>query len=301
MIRRPGVVPVLEIGGSHVTAAAVDLDAAQVVEATRRRRPLRPDTDAASFLAAVAETAAGLAAAFPGAVWGVAVPGPFDYATGVARYHGVGKFEALDGLALGDELAGLVRPAGLRFLNDATAFALGAWHMDGSRPGRLAAVTLGTGVGSAFLDEGAEVTCGPLVPPGGRMDLLTVDGAPLEERVSTRAIAERYRARTGHAVDGVRPVAERAAQGDAVAAGILDAAFRALGTALAPWLVAFRPGTLVVGGSMTAAWSLLGPPLLAALAEHTPALGALHVRVHRDGQTPALLGAAVHAVRTSSG
>ncbi|PNG93493.1 ROK family protein [Streptomyces malaysiensis] len=373
----PSVVPVLEVGGSHVTAAAVDLDRARIADGTRRRLPLTPGIGPEDFLATLAEAANGVLAvgalgtrtdggvrtdggAFPArgaradrgthpdrgvrtdrgtypprgarpdrgaypdqgthpdrgahsalggypavgahaafGTWGIAVPGPFDYARGIARYHGVGKFASLDGLAVGDLLTPRLnpRPAGLRFLNDASAFALGArlTAHPGSR--RLVAITLGTGVGSAFLDRGTIVEDDPRVPPEGRVDLLTVDGRPLEDTVSTRAMTAQYTDRTGRPVDGLRELTARAAADDATARDIITSALHALGGALAPWLTAFEADTVVFGGSITAAWPLIGPPLTAGLSHHTPSLARLTLSARADGEDQALLGAAAFAAR----
>lgn len=108
-------------------------------------------------------------------------------------------------------------------------------------------------------------------------------------------MAGRCTSRTGQAVDGVRGLAELAGHGDATARAVVESALHTLGTALAPWLLAFRADALSVGGSMTAAWPPLGPPFRTALAAHSPALARLPVRVHHDGETPALLGAALYA------
>ncbi|SEG91715.1 glucokinase [Actinacidiphila yanglinensis] len=297
-------VPVLEVGGSHVTAAAVDPERATVIEGTRHRLPLRPDTGPEDFLAALAAAANGVLAA-PALhtralrdTWGVAVPGPFDYATGTARYRDVGKFAALDGLAVAEQLAPLLlrRPVRMRFLNDAHAFGLGAWLAGRPRERRFAAITLGTGVGSAFLDRGRAVVDGPDVPPEGRADLLTIDGRPLEDTVSTRALAARYTRRTGRPVDGLRGLSQRSARGDTAARTVMDDALRALGEALAPWLAAFEAGALVVGGSATAAWEQLGPPFTAGLTARRPELAAVDVTVRQDGEDAALLGAAEYAL-----
>lgn len=300
----PPLVPVLEVGGSHVTAAAVDLDRARIADGTRHRLPLAPGVGPEGFLAALAETAGGvLSATALGAravrdTWGIAVPGPFDYARGIARYHGVGKFASLDGLAVGELLTPRLnpRPAGLRFLNDASAFALGARHTVHTGSGRLVAVTLGTGIGSAFLDRGTIVEDDPRVPPEGRVDLLTVDGRPLEDTVSTRAMTARYTDRTGRPVDGLRELTALAAD-DVTARDVITSALRALGDALAPWLTAFEADTVVFGGSITAAWPLIGPPLYAGLTHHDPRLAQLALSVRDDGEDQALLGAAVFAAR----
>ncbi|MER7880602.1 ROK family protein [Streptomyces solisilvae] len=349
----PSVVPVLEVGGSHVTAAAVDLDRARIADGTRRRLPLAPGIGPEDFLATLAEAANGVLAvgalgactdggvrtdggahpvrgvrtdrgaypdqgAYPArgahpslgghpavgahaalGTWGIAVPGPFDYARGIARYHGVGKFASLDGLAVGDLLTPRLnpRPTRLRFLNDASAFALGVrlTAHPGSR--RLVAITLGTGVGSAFLDRGTIVEDDPRVPPEGRVDLLTVDGRPLEDTVSTRAMTAQYTDRTGRPVDGLRELTARAAADDATARDIITSALHALGGALAPWLTAFEADTVVFGGSITAAWPLIGPPLTAGLSHHTPSLARLTLSARADGEDQALLGAAAFAAR----
>ncbi|MGA6158375.1 ROK family protein [Stenotrophomonas sp. NPDC087984] len=300
----PPLVPVLEVGGSHVTGAAVDLDRARIADGTRRRLPLAPDVGPEDFLAALAETAGGvLSATAPGAravrdTWGIAVPGPFDYARGIARYHGVGKFASLDGLAVGELLTPRLnpRPAGLRFLNDASAFALGARHTVHTGSGRLVAITLGTGIGSAFLDRGRIVEDDPRVPPEGRVDLLTVDGRPLEDTVSPRAMTARYTDRTGRPVDGLRELTALAVA-DTTARDIITSALRTLGDTLAPWLTAFEADTVVFGGSITAAWPLIGPPLHAGLTHHDPRLARLTLSVRDDGEDQALLGAAVFAAR----
>ena len=57
---------------------------------------------------------------------------------------------------------------------------------------RAVCVTLGTGVGSSFLHDGRPVTDGPTVPPEGRAHRITVDGLPLEDVVSRRAIRARH-------------------------------------------------------------------------------------------------------------
>jgi glucokinase len=98
----------------------------------------------------------------------------------------------------------------------------------------------------------------------------------------------RYAQRTGRQVDGLRELTALAAAGDEIATETVRTAMTALGAALAPWLVGFRPDVVVFGGSITAAWPIVGPPLLAALGVDT-------VVVLPDGEAAALLGAATHA------
>ncbi|MDV9172486.1 ROK family protein, partial [Streptomyces sp. W16] len=246
------MIPVLEIGGTHVTAALVDLRDGRI--SSRTREPLDADGDAEAILGAVRHCADGLSVS-PGARWGVAVPGPFDYARGIALFRGVGKFDALYGI---DVRAALLhrlrqRPGEVVFLNDAHAFLTGEWSAGTVREHRRAVgITLGTGVGSAFLVDGRICDQGPGVPPEGRMDLTEIDGRPLEDTVSRRAILARY----GDPAADVRDIAERARAGEERARQALDGAFTGLGAVLGPRLLAFGATALVVGGSMARSWDL---------------------------------------------
>jgi glucokinase len=294
---RAAVVPVIEIGGTHVTAALVDTAAGRVPEATRHHAPLAADAPADALLAAIVGTARAIHPP-PGAPWGVAVPGPFDYARGIARFHDVGKFDALHGVDLRRALHdGLGAPADrIRFVNDATAFTVGEWLAGAAREhARVVGITLGTGVGSAFLADGVPVTDGPTVPAHGHVHRLTAGGRPLEETVSRRAILRRYAESTGRPADrvDVRGIAERARAGDELADRVLRDAMTALGEALGPWLAAFRATAVVVGGSITGSWDLIAEPLRTATRRVAPPDIVL-CAAQRPGDA-ALLGAARHA------
>ncbi|MFD5121159.1 ROK family protein [Streptomyces sp. NPDC058385] len=257
------MIPVLEIGGTHVTAAVVDLPDGRV--GRRSRRPLDPHAGAEDILGAVRRCADHLDVP-AGTRWGMAVPGPFDYAQGIALFAGVGKFEALYGVDVRTALLRDLRqrPGDVVFLNDAHAFMMGEWAAGAGRGhSRAVGITLGTGVGSAFLVDGGIVARGPGVPPEGRMDLTEAGGAPLEESVSRRAILARF----GDPSADVRDIADLARAGQRRARRVLDDAFTTLGSVLAPRLTAFGATTLIVGGSMAGSWDLVAPALHAGLAE----------------------------------
>jgi predicted NBD/HSP70 family sugar kinase len=295
------LIPALEVGGSHVTAAVVDLSAGRVLEPTRSRRPLSSDGPATDVIRTLLEVAAPVAAAAGrNATLGVAIPGPFDYARGIGRFEGVAKFESLTGLdlaaALRAGLEGMV--VRIAFLNDADAFVLGEWAW-GAAAGhrRVAGVTLGTGVGSGFLDDGRVVVDDPRVPPDGSVHLLSIDGQALEETVSRRALRRQARLAIEElpADADVLDVAMLARAGDRRARRVFDDAFAALGFALAPWLARFEVSVLVVGGSMAGSWDLVRPPLLGALRRAEPAIAGLAVRRAAHPEDSALIGAAIHA------
>lgn len=269
------VVSVMDIGGTHVTAASVDLEARSIPAGHSFRAPLNGGGSADEILGSLAACAARLPAR-TARRWAIAIPGPFDYERGIARFEGVGKFDALRGLDLRAALMPLLPGAvDVSFHNDAHAFVSGEYWAGAARGHRsVAGITLGTGVGSCFLREGRILRQGPGIPPDGRVDLLQYAGMPLEETVSRRAIRQAYAQATGTTGTAptldVREIAQRARQGDAAAARIFTETFHALGTVLGPLLAAFEPSILVVGGSVAASWDLIAEPLRAGLADAGP-------------------------------
>lgn len=284
-----GLVGAVDLGGTHVTAGLVDVGTYRLVDGTVRTRPLSADGGRDELVDAIA---AAMRDAGPRVTrWGLAVPGPFDYAEGIARFHGVGKFESLDGLDVRTALAerlGLDGTA-LVFRNDADAFLLGEW-VAGSVRGRRRCVglTFGTGVGSAFMVEGAIVESGPGVPPEGRVDLLEYEGRGIEETFSRRGLLRAYGSAPYEGFD-VRDIIERAGAGERHARDVIERATGALGRVLTPWLTEFGPTALVVGGAISRGWQLLRPTLVAALSGVTSLRDVAPTHL---GDAAPLLGAA---------
>ena len=87
-----------------------------------------------------------------------AFPGPFDYERGIPLMQGLAKYEHLYGVCLPESMEEQWQSRGIqafrgtawKFLNDVSAFALGAAQKH-SLSGRTMCVCLGTGAGSAFL------------------------------------------------------------------------------------------------------------------------------------------------------
>ena len=264
----------------------MDFGGDQLAVSGAYRIPLEAHSPAAALLDAMADCAGTLD--MPGNVhWGMAVPGPFDFISGVAHYHDVGKFESLAGVDVGAELRRRRGPMTISFLNDAHAFTLGEWRAGaviGHR--RVIGFTLGTGVGSGFLNDGRIVDSGPTVPPEGRIDLTTIDRRPLEDVVSRRAMLREYAALVGPSDADVRDLADQARAGDTTSAALFDATFTQLGLAVGPWIKRFDADAVVIGGSMSHSWDLIGGPFTAALGSDVP------VELAVLGDTSGLVGAA---------
>jgi glucokinase len=279
----------LDIGGTHVTAGRVRLSAARVEPGAWVRVAY---TDNASVLQSILEAAESVATPRTRRL-GVAAPGPFDYEGGVCLVSH--KLPGLYGVNLRRELSlALGLPGGaVSFLNDAEAFLLGEWWAGAARGhARAVGVTLGTGLGSAFLEEGRIVRSDPRVPAEGALYTLTFRGAPVEKAISRAALLARYGAEAGAGSD-VEQIAERATAGDRRARLVFEELGTNLGEFLRPTVEAFAPTCLVVGGSIALAWELLEPTLTAALAADRRLVVTRAARI----EDAALLGAAWHASR----
>jgi len=289
--------PVLEVGGTHVLASRVDTATWRMCPQSAHRLPLDGNGTADEILATLATCARKLGP-MPSQTLAVAMPGPFDYGTGIGQFSGVGKFDALAGVDVGQGLRARLAqpPARVAFVNDAGAFGLGEWLAGAARGyQRAVAITLGTGVGSAFVAAGRIVSRGPSVPPDGHVYRLLVGGRPLEDTVSRRAIVAAYRSLApAAAITGldVREVAARALGGDENARRVFSEAFHQLGKALAPWLTRFGAQILVVGGGLTASWSLMEPPFRRGLG---PMPGELVLVKSADPAAATAAGAAWHS------
>lgn len=256
------------------------------------RRPLDSAAPAEDILAELV-AAADVLDAPPASRWAVAVPGPFDYQRGVALYVGVGKFDSLRGVDLAAALTDRLRnrPGAVGFVNDASAFALGEWRIGAAHgTSSLLAITLGTGIGSAFLRDGRIVDSGPGVPPQAEVHLLRHDGLPLEDWVSRRAIRARYDELVGsHTGSDVHEIAAAARAGEAAARQVLDEAFTVLGQVLRPWAIGFGAELVLVGGAVSGAWDVIAEPLGRGLSDS----GArVPLRRAGQGERAGLVGAA---------
>lgn len=288
------MIAALDIGGTHVSSARVDLEAVAIDPSSRCRLPFRPEGTRTELLDAI-RTAARTAGSGVERC-GVAVPGPFDYENGVCTIQGVGKLEALYGTDLRGELADVLGIEGraVRFLNDAEAFVLGEWWAGAARGHRRAiGITLGTGLGSAFLEDGQIVDDRSDVPPEGSLHLVPFRGGSIEDLVSRRGILARYGATPEDDLD-VADLAVRARDGEGRAHEAFAEVTSSLAEFLAPWVDSFRPTCLVVGGSIARAWDLIGPPLDGGLVDRSEL--ELVARATNLDDAP-LLGAALHAQR----
>lgn len=181
----------------------------------------------------------------------MAFPGPFDYERGICLIRGLDKYESLYGTDLRRELSGRlgIGPERIRFANDAAAFALGEMGFGQARGAeRVLCVCIGTGCGSAFGVGGELVTGGmPGVPKDGYLYGQPFLEGCIDDAISRRGLMALTKERLGEALDG-KALARRALDGDDAAGKCFLAFGGRLRDALEPFLEAFRPEALCLGG-----------------------------------------------------
>jgi glucokinase len=253
-----------DIGGSHISCALINLQEKSLLKDSITKQQVNNQATAIEILEkwriALQKTLSLISKNDLVGV-GFAMPGPFDYAKGIALFtKEVAKYEKLHGI---DVASGLSKrldlsPGQFRFMNDASAFAVGeAWMGKARKVTRSLSITLGTGFGSAFVDKGLLVVDREDVPRLGCVWHLPYRKGIADDYFSTRWFIRRYFEMTGLHVHGVRDIAMKAVT-EKVAKDIFVEFGSNLGEFLGHWLKKFRAEMLVIGGNVSGAYHLFG-------------------------------------------
>lgn len=262
----------VDIGGSHIACQVVDLGSYQSLEDTYTEVKVAETESAQQILAAwnqALKACIGKAGSRSIEGIGVAIPSPFDFIAGIAMADH--KFASLKGMNIRNELSKItgVDAHLIRFTNDAAAFGMGAWRINGSGDSHLIGVTLGTGFGACFIVDGCYATYGPGVPIGGELWNYPFRGQIAEDFVSTRWFEQRFAEVTGIKITGVKPMIDYYRQGQYTVAvkAIFDQFARSFAEIMLPFLVKFRADVLVMGGGMVLSEEFFIPQIKQYLAE----------------------------------
>jgi glucokinase len=285
----------MDIGGTHVTAALVEAETGAIVQDSRTYETINSRARAEEIFTAWTSAAShALRAANENPVQGIglAMPGPFDYENGIALLRGVTKFESLYGLNIRQRLKtdlDLPPEFPVLFRNDAACFLLGEIQFGAARGHRDAiAITLGTGLGSAFLRNGELTENDPGMPPSGWLFDVPYRDGMADDFFSSRGLIRRFAQLGGSPLANVRELALQAPS-EPTARKCFHTFSEDLADFLLPWVQSFRPTCLVVGGNIARAWELFGPTLAERLHTSLPDLSILVTCLF---DTAALLGAA---------
>jgi glucokinase len=254
----------VDIGGSHISCAAVDLLSGQLLKDTFTESAVDNKADSDTILSVWTAVLSGVLSKLPdNSVKGIgfAMPGPFDYVNGICYIKGVAKYENLYGVNIADSISRRLNTPEdfpVRFMNDASSFAVGeAWIGSSGKAVNSMAITLGTGFGSAFISNRIPVVDGPVVPRLGCVYHLPYKNGIADDYFSTRGLLARYKKLTGCDLEGVKELAELA-RTDIKIVGLFTEFGDELGLFLAPWLKKFRSEIVVIGGNISLAYNYFG-------------------------------------------
>lgn len=250
----------VDIGGTHITCAAVHIREGRLAEGTLSRASYHHAAALGVILhnwaAALNQTIAKVEEAQLAGI-GFAIPGPFEYRNGISRMQH--KFPGLYGIHIPSVLNPLLatkEDLPMRFLNDATSFAVGeAWLGEGRGFRKVVVITLGTGFGSAFIGDGVPVVTGEEVPKEGCLWHLPFKDSIADDYFSTKWFLKEYGKRTGKKVEGVKTLME-SVENDDVAKYLFAQFGHNLAECLAPWLKSFGAEILIIGGNIAHALPL---------------------------------------------
>ncbi|MDR2474213.1 MAG: ROK family protein [Tannerella sp.] len=287
----------IDIGGTHVAAAAVKVDGG-VVERSLFKRAINAAGSIDETVGAWRQLMYETLEYEPNTVGvGFSMPGPFDYERGISMIEGVAKFNSLFGLNIKEYMrSALNGSAGsIAFINDAAAFALGEYYCGAAKGSQKSLViTLGTGFGSAFLvGDVPQTTASQEVPANGYLYNTPFKDSIADDYFSTRWFVRTWEERTGQKVGGVKDIAQSAVGGDAVAKAMFAEFAAGLAEVLAPKLAAFKPDTLVIGGNIARASDMFLDDLVNNLKiKH---ITDTKVRICEKWDEAPLIGAALYA------
>jgi glucokinase len=283
-----------DIGGSHISSVLIDLENEELITGSLSNQKVDNKGSVEEILncwkTALNKTLTGINTGELAGI-GFAMPGPFDYVNGIGKFtHEVVKYENLFNVNITNVLKKImVLPADfqMRYMNDATSFAVGEAWMGGAKNfSRVVAITLGTGFGSAFIDNGVPVLDGNNVPGQGCVWHLPYENGIADDYFSTRWYAKRYTEITGKILPGVKEIAEQALKEEKVKL-IFEEFGTKLGEFLFPIMKKFEAQCLVIGGNITGAYNLWGQAF-----ESVGKGSGIDIMQSKLGETAAMIGSA---------
>lgn len=249
----------VDVGGSHISCAAYDLSDNKLVPESISHTSLNNQgskEEIVSDFARLLQVCMSKVEFQELKGIGVAMPGPFDYVNCIGLFTGLNnKFKNLYQVNLQEELQKCLNLKGIpiRFINDATAFAIGEYFLGKLNAyEKTLAITLGTGLGSAFLFNGIPVIVEDTVPENGCIWHLPFEKGIADDYFSTRGLVDRFFERTGTKVKGVKEIAEQV-QSNSIASELFVDFGKKLAMLLSPWIKSFGVEAIVFGGNISKA------------------------------------------------
>ncbi|GAB3539904.1 hypothetical protein GCM10027443_37050 [Pontibacter brevis] len=275
----------VDIGGTHITAALVDMKAGALLADTLVREQVNAKGKEQEIISSWAQAIVHAAKedTRENVHIGIAMPGPFDYEEGISLMQNQDKYDALYGLNVRKLLADALKmpPAHFKFMNDAACFLQGEVFGGAAKgAGRAIGLTLGTGLGSAFYH-------------GGMARDAALWRSPYKEGIAedylcARWFTKRYHTLSGKEVSNVKSLVSLLSSDERVQT-IFNEFGQHLGEFLVPYMERESPEVVVIGGNIAQALGLFYPALRQTLTMQGV---IVPIKQAELGEEAALIGAA---------
>ncbi|MCS3799346.1 ROK family protein [Niastella sp. OAS944] len=271
-----------DIGGSHITAAQIDVTGKQLIDTSLVRLHVDSLASAQEIINVWAGCIKQATQQQEISKVCLAMPGPFNYEEGICFISDQNKYPQLYGLNVKKMLADALEidPAAIYINNDAACFLQGEVFYGSVNDGQVAiSVTLGTGLGTAIYKNGRSASA----------DLWNMplhDGIA-EEYLSTRWFVCRYAAISGSQISGVKELAGLAMHNE-----LVRTLFNEFGNNLSIFLNRFIESSgaeaVVIGGNIAQSFPLFKEVLLTGISARFP---KVLITTSVLGEEAALVGA----------
>ena len=275
----------VDIGGSHITAALVDVNSRTLIESSIHRRTINSQETSENILDAWCQV---ILAAYTGyetlgKIIGIAMPGPFDYESGICLIKDQDKFQSLYQLNIKYKLAERlnIAPSSIYFINDAAGFLQGEVFAGSARNAQhVLGFTLGTGLGSSICTDGESIDAELWNAP-------FLNGIA-EDYFSTRWFVKRYHQLSGVTLDGVKDLAEYV-NADPHAKQVFKEFGDNFAQFLMPLIKKHHAEVIIIGGNIAQAFNVFSTNLIDVL-EHNQF--KTKIKISKLKEHAALIGAA---------
>lgn len=283
-MRNESLVIGADIGGSHITAALVDLETKKIFPGSLIRNRVNSHAEAGHIIDAWCNTLSQVREIMPVEKLSLALPGPFDYDKGISLISNQDKYESLYKLNVKQLLAEKmdVPVSNIYFNNDAACFLQGEVFCGALKDyDRALGITLGTGLGAAkYTNETS-------------YDLsfwnLPFKDSIAEDYLSTRWFKARYFELSGRSINGVEELLALQGTDDQVIALIFNEFSKNLIVFLQQAIKIEDINAIVIGGNIANAFDLFYSALEAGIAEKFSDVLVVKTLL---GEEAALIGAA---------
>lgn len=203
----------VDIGGSHIISAAVYLNTLQIVPNTTFTEKIdnkaSKDTVLSGWSYVINKTINSVNDLKLHPKIGFAMPGPCNYKKGITLFENNDKYGNLYNVSIPKELLRFLDATDVefRFMNDATSFGVGIASLEETKSAsKIIALTLGTGFGATFINNGLPVVKADDVPEGGCLWDKDFKNGIADDYFSTRWFVKRYFELSGIERKGVKEI-----------------------------------------------------------------------------------------------